>query len=182
MKQLAGRPSLAAVALRFVILTCVRTSEALNAKWSEVDLERAIWVIPASRMKAGEEHRVPLAPEVVTLLRKLRTGYAGSEYLFPSSKAGKPLSNMSMLALLRRMGRDDLTVHGFRSTFRTWAAEKTTFPREICEAALAHAVGSAVERAYQKSDFFERRAKLMNAWATFVTGGATVIRLAAREK
>ena len=161
----------AARALEFVILTAVRTSEAIEAKWAEIDFDAATWTIPADRTKTRNEHRVPLAVAAVAILRAQRaqqreTGYKG-EYVFPGDKAGRSLSNMAMLALLRRMGRDDLTVHGFRSTFRDWAAERTSYPREVAEQALAHAIGDKVEAAYRRGDLFEKRRRLMDEWAKF---------------
>lgn len=123
-------------------------------------------MIPAERIKAGKEHRVPLSKPAVTILQKLAAA-RGSDYVFPGGKPEKPLSNMALLALLKRMGRADLTVHGFRSAFRDWAAEQTNFPHEVCEMALAHAISDKVERAYRRGDLFAKRRQLMEAWARF---------------
>jgi len=160
------------MALRFAILTATRTSETLNATWGEIDLsgpDAPVWTIPAARMKAGKEHRVPLSDGAVAILRTakmLRTTEKPDEPVFPGQKPGKGLSNMAMLMLLRRMGREDLTTHGFRSTFRDWIAESTAYPRELAESALAHTVGG-VEGAYQRGPMLERRRKLMADWAGF---------------
>ena len=165
---LSDRSAMAAQALRFTILTAARTSEVLEAEWSEVDLDARQWVIPAQRMKAGEEHRVPLTIEMLAILEPLRN--LGGRYVFEGQKRYAPLSNMSMLMLLRRMGAEGFTVHGFRSSFRDWAAETESAPRELAEAALAQQVGSEVERAYARSDLLERRRGLMNSWSSFVDG------------
>ena len=156
MKALRARTGTAALALEFTILTGVRTGEALGAMWDEIDLVKGTWIIPASRMKAGKEHRVPLAPRALEILSELDDKLASVDFVFPGHRAGRPLSSMALLMLLRRMKRD-VTTHGFRSTMRQWAAEKTDFPREVAEAALAHAIGSAVERAYQRSDLLDKR-------------------------
>lgn len=155
---------MSALALQFLILTATRTSEVLNATWAEVGLDAAVWTIPADRMKAGREHRVPLSKPALALLRELRAHRVG-EFIFPSAKPSRPLSNMAMLKLLERMGRADLTVHGFRSTFRDWAAERTNFPREVAEHALAHSLPDKVEAAYRRGDLFEKRRNMMEAWA-----------------
>lgn len=169
MEALDAEEGLAAIALRLTILTATRTSEVLNATWPEVDLEAATWVISAARMKAGSEHRVPLAPSVVALLRELlplRDAERG-DWVFPGGRKGRPLSNMAMLMLLRRMGRGELTTHGFRSCFRDWCAEQTNYPREVAEAALAHTIADKVEAAYRRGDLFEKRRRLMEDWATY---------------
>ena len=168
MEDLRGREAIAARALEFVILTAARTSEALGARWDEIDERARMWVIPVSRMKAGREHRVPLSAAALNLLEALKPVRTG-DLIFPGQKRGRPLSNMAMALLLRRMGRGDLTVHGFRSTFRDWAAECTNFPADVAEAALAHTPSSKVVAAYQRGDFFERRRKLMDGWARFAT-------------
>jgi integrase len=169
MADLRGRPGLAARALELTILCAVRTSEALRATWAEFDLHEAIWTIPPERMKAGKEHRVPLSDEAVSLLEELGID---DSYVFPGLKAGRPLSNMAMEMVLRRMGADQWTVHGFRSSFRDWCGEVTEFPREVAEQALAHTVGSEVERAYRRGDALEKRRELMKAWASFVVSEA----------
>lgn len=163
--ELDGRSATAAKALQFTILTASRTSEVLDMTWPEVDFEARLWTVPAARMKGGKEHRVPLTDEMLAILEPLRA--MASDYVFEGQKRHKPLSNMSMLMLLRRMGRDGFTVHGFRSSFRDWASEAANAPRELAEAALAHQVGSDVERAYARSDLLERRRELIEAWTTF---------------
>ena len=134
--------------------------------WPEIDFEARLWTVPASRMKGGKAHRVPLTDEMLAILEPLKA--MASEYVFEGQKRHQPLSNMSMLMLLRRMGRDGFTVHGFRSSFRDWAAESANAPRELAEAALAHQVGSDVERAYARSDLLERRRELMMDWEIFI--------------
>lgn len=161
--ELRSREALAALALEFVILTAARTSEMLGAKWGEVDLAKGIWTIPASRMKAGKEHRVPLSPRAVEILETVKP--LGKTYLFPADKGGK-LSTMAMSMLLRRM-KADCTVHGFRSGFRDWAAERTAYAHEVCEMALAHVIGNKSEAAYRRGDMFEKRRRLMNDWAEY---------------
>ena len=163
METLRSQGGVAARALGFLILTATRTSEVIGAKWSEIDKDAKIWTIPAERMKAGTVHRVPLSPLALTLLDK--NPHAPSDYLFPGQKVGKPLSNMAMLELLKRKERTDLTVHGFRSTFRDWASESTNYPREVCEMALAHTIGNEAEAAYRRGDLFEKRRRLMAEWA-----------------
>jgi integrase len=166
LASLRAQEGTGARALEFAILTAARTGEILGARWDELDLEAAIWAIPAGRMKGEREHRVPLsapAMAVVEALKQTRTG----DHVFPGGKARRPLSNMAMLVLLRRMNRSDLTVHGFRSTFRDWAAEKTAYPNEVVEMALAHAVGNKVEAAYRRGDLFDKRRPLMDDWAAF---------------
>lgn len=162
MERLRALPALSARALELTILTAARTSEVLQAHWSEFDLERGIWTVSADRMKAGREHRVPLSPAALALLQQRQ---AEDGFMFPGNVEGKPLSNMSMEMCLRRMGMSHYTVHGFRSSFRDWVGEETSFPREVAEQALAHVVGSAVERAYRRGDSFEKRRSLMGAWA-----------------
>ena len=166
LAQLRCRQSIAAQALEFAILTACRSGEVLGARWEEIDLDKAVWVIPGSRMKAGKEHRVPLsarAVAILTALQEMRT----SDFVFPGNASGKPLSGMAMAMQLRRMKADDITVHGFRSTFRDWASETTSFPHEVCEQALAHAIGNKTEAAYRRGDLFEKRRKLMEAWAAY---------------
>ncbi len=164
---LRQREGTAARAFEFMILTAARTGEVIGADWAEIDLDRRIWTIPAERMKAGREHRVPLTPRAIELLGQppdLRSGP-----VFTSGRSTEPLSNMAFLALLKRMDRSDLTGHGFRSTFRDWVAEKTEFPNELAEMALAHTVSDKVEAAYRRGDMFERRRTLMSNWAEFAT-------------
>jgi integrase len=146
-------------------------------RWEEVDFENRLWTCPSERMKGGEVHRVPLTNEMLTILEPLQA--MQSDYVFEGQKRHKPLSNMSMLMLLRRMKVADVTVHGFRSTFRVWAAEIANVPREVAEMSLAHRVGSEVELAYQRSDLLEKRRTLMARWSNFVTGtSGSVIDLA----
>ncbi len=168
--ELRTREAIAALMLEFTILCASRTGEVIGARWSELDLKAKVWTVPASRMKAGKEHRVPLgsrALEIVETVKPLRTE---GDFLFPGPRKGKPFSNMAMLALMKnRMERTTITVHGFRSSFRDWAGECTSFPREVAEAALAHIVGDEVERAYRRGDALEKRRKLMQAWEDFVT-------------
>lgn len=166
--DLAEQAGTGAKALRFTILTAARTSEVLEATWDEVDLDNAVWTLSVERMKAGRVHRVPLSAPAVALLRELKKERTG-DYVFPGAKAGRPLSNMSLTAVLKRMGRTDITTHGFRSTFRDWAAEKTDTPREVAEAALAHTLESKVEAAYRRSDLFDKRRGLMADWAGYCT-------------
>ncbi|MDA7423097.1 tyrosine-type recombinase/integrase [Thalassococcus lentus] len=165
--ELAGRTATAAKALQFTILTACRTSEVLEARWEEFDFDTRVWNLPAERMKAGAEHRVPLTDEMLAILKPLRV--MASEFVFEGQKRHQPLSNMSMLMLLRRMGREGFTIHGFRSSFRDWASEAAGAPREVAEAALAHQVGSEVERAYARSDMLERRRELMEGWTLAVS-------------
>jgi integrase len=163
MAQLKHDQGVAAGALQFAILTAGRTGEVIGAKWAEIDLDDgAVWVIPASRMKAEREHRVPLSSAAISVLNGLQRS---GEYVFPGQKRGTPLSNMAMLELLKRMGRDDLTVHGFRSSFRDWAAECTGYPREVIEMALAHTVSDKTEAAYFRADLFDKRRRLLADWA-----------------
>jgi integrase len=164
--DLRRRDAVAACALEFLILTAARSGEVICARWPELDLQRGVWTIPATRMKAGCEHRVPLvarAMQIIEVMDKVRIG----DFVFPSRVATKPLSSMVLEMLLRRMGQEAITVHGFRSSFRDWAGEATSFPREIAEAALAHTVGDQTERAYRRGDALEKRRELMDHWASF---------------
>ena len=166
MQALRSQQGMAALALEFLILTATRTSETINARWDEIDLAAKLWIIPAGRIKAGKEHRVPLSAPALALLGRLAEARTG-EFVFPGGKAGKPLSTAAMTALLKRMGRGDITTHGFRSCFRDWAAEQTNHPREVAEMALAHTIGDKVEAAYRRGDLFEKRSLLMADWARF---------------
>ncbi|HEV2898865.1 MAG TPA: integrase arm-type DNA-binding domain-containing protein [Pseudaminobacter sp.] len=157
-------------ALELTMLTVVRTGELVAARWTEVDLEKAVWTVPAERMKTRKEHRVPLSAPAVAMLKDLAESRT-SEFVFPGVTRGdrtSPLSTMAMTMQLRRMKADDFTVHGFRSSFRDWAGDETSFAREIAEAALAHKVGNAVEQSYRRGDALAKRRKLMDAWATFL--------------
>lgn len=169
MADLRKRPATAARALEFAILTGARTGEALGARWSEVDLHRRTWTVPADRMKAGREHRVPLSERAVELIQAMRDQSRG-DVIFPAANGLRPLSNMALLMMLGRMKRQDLAVHGFRSTFRDWVAERTDFPGEVAEMALAHGVRNQVEAAYRRGDLFEKRRQLMDVWCGFATG------------
>jgi integrase len=165
------------LAFELLILTATRTEEVLGATWSEIDLGKRQWVIPEPRMKAGVEHSVPLSPRCIEILEEARK-LGGKTYVFPTPGADAPLSDMAMLMLLRRMGKA-FTVHGFRSTFRDWAAEKTNSPRQVCEMALAHTV-KGVEGDYLHSKLFDKRRKLMEAWASYACpAAAKVVRLRA---
>jgi integrase len=179
MAALRSLKSTAALAMEFLILTATRTSETIGARWDEIDLPHGVWTIPSSRIKAGKEHRIPLPAPAITLLEKLHQHRVGP-YVFPGMKSGKPLSNMALLKLLGRMGWADITTHGFRSTFRDWAAEQTNFPREVAEMALAHAIENKVEAAYRRGGLFQKREKLMAAWALYcgtARSGAQIIPL-----
>ena len=158
--------SIAAAALDFTILTAARTGEVIGARWAEIDLGQRLWTVPAGRIKAGREHRVPLSEASMRILKKM-AAIRQNDFVFPGSKGRGGLSHMAMLRVLRRMGRGDLSVHGFRSSFRDWVAEQTDFPSEAAEMALAHAVGDRVEAAYRRGDMFEVRRRLMQAWADF---------------
>jgi integrase len=163
---LRQQKGISAKALEFAILTACRTNEVLGATWAEIDLEKAVWTIPAGRMKAGREHRIPLSKPAIEILNNFSPGNPEAP-IFPGAKKGKGLSNMAFLTLLRRMKREDITPHGFRSTFRDWAAEQTNFPREVAEHALAHSLPDKVEAAYRRSDLFEKRQLLMEEWSKF---------------
>ena len=160
MTELRKGDGVATSALEFVILTAARTGEVLGAAWSEIDLRARTWTIPAYRMKGYREHRVPLSSDAIKVLERMQALRSG-DFVFSGHRQNKPLSNMALLMVLRRMGRGDLTTHGFRSSFRTWAAERTAFPREVVEAALAHVIGDKVEAAYQRGDLFDKRRRLM---------------------
>jgi integrase len=167
MNALSTRKGVSARALTFTILTAARSGETRGMTWAEVDLDNRIWTIPAQRMKAGKEHRAPLA---LTAIAQLGIKGAETDLVFGSeTKAGKPISDMSMTALLRRMDYNIITVHGFRSTFRDWAGETTGFPREVIEAALAHGIKDKAEAAYARSDLFDKRRALMEAWENLST-------------
>jgi integrase len=168
MGCLRGREGSATRALEFAILTAARSGELLGARWEEFDLHREVWTVPANRMKAGREHRVPLslrALNIVNAMAEMRE----SDFVFGGQRAGKPLSVMALEMVLRRMKIDNATVHGFRSAFRDWAAECTNFPNEVCEAALAHVIENKAEAAYRRGDLFEKRRKLMDAWGAYCT-------------
>jgi integrase len=174
MFGLQAHESVAARALEFAILTAARTGEVIGARWGEIDWIDKVWTIPSGRMKSGKEHRVPLSARALAILEAIEPlacvgdGQALAEaHVFPGGKRGRPLSNTALLMLLRRMGRGDLTAHGFRSTFRDWIAERTNFAREVAEQALAHSLPDKVEAAYRRGDLFDKRCQLMEAWARF---------------
>lgn len=153
-------------AMELTILSATRSSETLNATWNEIDLDGRIWTIPSARMKSPKDHRIPISDAMLRLLRGLPR-FENSPFLFPGQRPGKPLSNMAMLMALKRMGYGHITMHGFRSSFRDWAGETTAHPADVCEQALAHSTGNAVEAAYRRGDLFEKRRLLMEDWATF---------------
>ncbi|MEA2911103.1 MAG: hypothetical protein QOJ15_3184 [Bradyrhizobium sp.] len=162
MAALRKQEGMAARALEFTILTVARTGEAIGSAPTEINLREKVWIVPAERMKGGREHRVPLCPRALEIVSN-----ATGDYVFPGANTDQPLSNMALLMLLRRMKYDNITVHGFRSTFRDWASERTNYPSEVAEMALAHAVGDKVEAAYRRGDLFEKRRRLANDWARF---------------
>ena len=170
MMELRLQKGVGARALRFAILTAARSGEVRGARWEEIDLVGATWTIPAERMKVGREHRVPLCEQALAVLAGMsaaRTSNDPEALVFPGQTDHRPLSDMSLTAVLRRMERGDLTVHGFRSTFKDWAAESTAYPAELSEMALAHTIGSKVEAAYRRGDLFEKRRRLMAEWGQF---------------
>lgn len=169
LKKLREREGVAARCLEFTILNASRTVEAIGAKRTEFDLDGKVWTVPAGRIKGEREHRVPPPDRSIEILRAIWKEHPHSDWAFPGNK-GKHLSNGAMLVLLDRMGHGDVTVHGFRSSFRGWSGEKTNYPREICELALAHVNDDETEAAYLRTDFFEKRRKLMGDWARHVTG------------
>ena len=171
MADLRGRPAVAARALEFAILTAARSGEILGARWDEIDRGKKVWTVPAGRMKGGCEHRVPLSPRAMEIVDAMAA--LGTEgYLFPGPKPKKPLSSMAMAMLLRRM-KAEITVHGFRSTFRDWASETTGFSHEVCEMALAHTISNKSEAAYRRGKLFDKRRKLMEAWAGYCVRKST---------
>jgi integrase len=174
--DLRRRSGTAALALELIVLTAARSGEALGMRWGEVDFDRAVWTVPAERMKGGREHRVPLSPAALAVLQRmepLRPKVGGEDALvFPGTRRGRSLSNKALPMVLRRMKHGDLTVHGFRSTFRDWCAEAISYPRELAEATLAHALRDKVEAAYQRGDLLERRRRLMEEWAEFCAKAA----------
>jgi integrase len=186
MIELRQQQGVAPRALEFAILTAARTGEVIGARWDEIDLAERLWTVPGERMKAGKAHRVPLSDAVLAIVEKMAE-IRHSDFVFSGGKAGRPLSNMAFLMLLRRMARRDLTAHGFRSSFRDWAAERTGFPPEVAEMALAHAIGNNVEAAYRRGDLFQKRRQLSDAWAKFcamspAAGGVVPLRQSATPK
>ena len=166
MAKLRERDAIAAMALELCILTATRTNEVLGARWSEVDFKSKVWTVPAERTKPGRPHRIPLSDRALALLEKLAEAKTG-KLIFPGQRKGKPLSNMAMEMVMRRMKIEDATVHGFRSAFRDWAGNETHFAREVAEAALSHVVGDKAEQAYRRGDALEKRRALMQLWAGF---------------
>jgi integrase len=166
MGELRAQKGIAARALEFLILTAARTGEAIGATWAEIDFGERVWTVPAGRMKAGKPHRVALSEAAFAIVRAMHEVRCG-KFVFPGAKSDRPLSTMSLLMLLRRMGHDHLTVHGFRSSFADWAAERTSFPDEVRQMALAHTVADKVEAAYRRGDLFEKRRQLGQAWAEY---------------
>ena len=173
---------LAARALELCIMTAARSGEILGMQWLEIDLGKKIWTVPAQRMKAGREHRVPLSARAVAILKQLRETKAG-DFVFSGQARGKPLSGMAMEMLLRRMKIENATPHGFRSSFRDWSSERTNFSNEVCEAALAHVIRNKAEAAYRRGDLLEKRRKLMDAWANYCESGSRgkIVPLVARH-
>jgi integrase len=172
MGDLRQQDGVAARALEFLILTATRSGETRAAVWDEIDFDARMWVIPASRMKAGKEHRVPLSNAAVAILKAMQA-IRHSDYIFPSTRGNRPLSEVALWTLLRRVNRGDITTHGFRSTFRDWAAERTNYENHVVEMALAHVVSNAVEAAYRRGDLFEKRRRLMDDWAAFCAKPST---------
>jgi integrase len=177
--KLRERDALAAKALEFTVLTAARTGEVIGARWDELNLAEKVWTIPAGRMKGGRAHRVPLAGRALEILAELQRE-EDNDFVFIGPAARGGLSNMAMAAVLKRMGHAGITVHGFRSTFRDWAAERTSFPNHVVEMALGHVIGDKVEAAYRRGDLFEKRRKLAAAWADYCSrpagnGGAAVV-------
>lgn len=166
MVKLREQEGVAAKAVELAILTACRSGEVRGAVWEEFDLDAGIWIIPPERMKAKKEHRVPLQEKAIQLLRKQKELFPNG-YVFPGMKEGKPLSDMSLTAVLRRMEQNEITIHGFRSSFRDWAAESTAYPNEMVEMALAHTIGNKVEAAYRRGDLFDKRRRMMQDWSNF---------------
>ena len=166
MKRLRGVDTVSARALEFAILTAGRSGEVYGARWPEIDLGGRVWIIPATRMKAAREHRVPLSDRALAVLDELAEVKI-NEFVFPGHRPGKPLSHAAMAKVMSRLGAQDVTVHGFRSSFRDWAGNETHFPREIAEGALAHIVGDKAEQAYRRGDALEKRRRMMDAWANW---------------
>jgi integrase len=168
IRLLREQDGIGARAFEFLILTAARTGEVIGLRWREIDLRNKLWIVPGYRMKAANEHRVPLSPRAMAILEAIKPDEIEDDaFVFPGSKPEKPQSNMVFLMLLRRMKIHNLTAHGFRATFKTWATERTNFPREVIEAALAHTTGDKLEAAYQRGDIFDKRLRLMTAWAEY---------------
>jgi integrase len=168
MASLRARPAVAARCLEFAVLTAARSGEALGARWDEIDLAAKVWIVPAARMKATREHRVPLCARALAILEEMEPLRDGGGYLFPGHRPAQPLSSMALEMILRRMKVSGVTVHGFRSTFRDWCGNRTSFPRELAEHALSHVIGDKAEQAYRRDDALERRRPVMDAWERFL--------------
>jgi integrase len=179
--QSSGAGASTKLCLEFLVLTAARSGEARGADWNEIDLAAKVWTVPASRMKAKRPHRVPLSKRAIELLTEAAALSGGKGLVFPGTKAGKPLSDMTILKLVKRDLGIATDIHGFRTSFRTWAQERTTFPREVAEAALAHVVGDSTEQAYARSDLFEKRRKMMESWAQFLSAApGKIVQIASR--
>jgi len=182
--RLCETDGMAALALRFVVLTAGRAGEILGARWLEIDLQAAIWTIPGARMKAGQVHRAPLSREALAVLRAAAK-YRVNDRIFPSSRRGRPISSSSLLKVLQAVVAADATVHGFRSTFRDWCSERTSFSREVSEMALAHTIENPAEAAYRRGELLRKRAQLMEAWARFLTtpaASANVVPISRKQR
>ena len=166
MRNLRQNNSVAAQCLEMLVLTATRLKEATHATWAEIDLANRMWTIPANRMKGGREHRVPLSDDAVAVLKSMQE-IRRSDYIFPGMHAERPVGARTIADIVKELAGREITIHGFRSTFRDWASERTNFPREVAEMALAHTIPSAVEAAYRRGDLFEKRRKLMEAWAAY---------------
>lgn len=175
--QASGAGLATKLALEFLVLTAARSGEVRDARWEEIDLTAEVWEIPSQRMKMKRPHRVPLSPRAIAILAQAKALADGSGLVFPGTKTGRPLSDMTLSKLVKELGFA-ADVHGFRTSFRMWAQERTSYPREVAEAALAHLTGDAVERAYARSDVFDKRRKMMGAWAAFLAqDSAKVVRI-----
>jgi integrase len=175
MSELENNDSISSLALQWLILTCTRTNETLQSQWAEIDLDKAVWIIPSERMKAKREHRVPLSDSTLSILESLPR-FEGNPFVFPGARHNRPLSNMALLQLMRGMGygvngnRGNYVPHGFRSSFRDWAGEVSSYPRDVCEMALAHTIQNKTEAAYRRGDLFDKRRVMMQAWADWCKG------------
>jgi integrase len=170
MEELRQVQGFAARALEFAILTASRTSEVIGARWAEFDLQARLWIVPGERMKAGREHRVPLAEAALAILEEMAAIRSGA-FVFPGARGDRPMSSMALALVLRRIKRSEITVHGFRSTFSDWVAEVTSTPAEVRELAMAHAVGNKTEEAYRRGDLVAKRAELAEMWSQYCSGG-----------
>jgi integrase len=180
MRELSTTSSISSLALQYLILTATRTSEVLQAQWSEIDMDAAVWIVPANRMKSGREHRVPLSGSATALLSTIPR-ISGNPFVFPGMRDKRPLSNMALLKLMGNKGhgvdgtRGHYVPHGFRSSFRDWSGEVSTFPRDVAEMALAHVIENKVEAAYRRGDLFAKRRNMMDAWADYIVPDQTII-------